>query len=65
MYYCNKCNSIPLLFIIPNLNGSEVLKECLCGKEKLDIVKKKKKKNESNSKKEYKIYKALFFLSNI
>ena len=49
MYYCNKCNSIPLLFIIPNLNGSEVLKECLCGKEKLDIVNITKKKNESNS----------------
>ena len=44
MYYCNKCNSIPLLFIIPNLNGSEVLKECLCGKEKLDIVNITKKK---------------------
>ena len=38
MFYCNKCNSIPLILIIPKLDGSYVLKKCLCGEEKLNLL---------------------------
>ena len=54
MFYCNKCNSIPLILIIPKLDGSYVLKKCLCGEEKLNLLQLNKEKNENNNLKNIK-----------
>ena len=54
MFYCNKCNSIPLILIIPKLDGSYVLKKCLCGEEKLNLLQLNKDKNENNNLKNIK-----------
>ena len=49
MFYCNKCNSIPLILIVPKLDGSYVLKKCFCGEQKLNLFQLNKEKNENNT----------------